>query len=31
MRYGAPVEAGDDPAAATELLMEAIRELEATL
>jgi 1-acyl-sn-glycerol-3-phosphate acyltransferase len=31
VRYGAPVEAGDDPAATTERLMAAIRELEASL
>jgi 1-acyl-sn-glycerol-3-phosphate acyltransferase len=31
VRYGAPVETGDDPAAATELLMARIRELEASL
>jgi 1-acyl-sn-glycerol-3-phosphate acyltransferase len=31
VRYGAPVETGDDPTAATELLMARIRELEASL
>jgi len=31
VRYGAPIETGDDPAAATELLMTAIRELESSL
>jgi len=31
VRYGAPIETGDDPAAATERLMAAIRELEASL